>query len=334
MALDHLHSSQAVALGTGPRASRKLDYIRRSGEYSYKPDASNTVTWEGNVPSQFDGIDDFLLHAEFHERKNGTIYREVEFALPIELDPEQRIALAQDIVNQFTDREVDNGGPKILTPYAAAIHNLEGDNPHVHLVRAERHIMPGVSYSPKDKAGFFKRQNKKNPEKGGLFKLENTNKFRKDVLGWERQTFESITNSHLEAMGLDVRIDMRSYKERGLDRVAQVHESPKARAVFKRTGKKSEKMKFNDLVRERNQLMSEYEDFRFSSKMMLEEDSYALDPLQQSLENVRANFKYLYDSAPEGLRKELDAKYREDFKSYEDGVSEGIRQRHDDDFEI
>lgn len=333
MALDHLQSSQAVALGTGPRASKKLNYIRRSGEYSYKSDAKNTVSWEGNIPSQFDGIDDFLLHAEFHERKNGTIYREVEFALPNELDRQQRIELAEDIVRQFTDRQLDGGGAKILTPYCAGIHNIDGHNPHVHLVRAERHVQIGVNYEHPDKARFFKRQNKKSPEKGGLFKLENTDRFRKSVLAWERQTFESITNSHLEAAGLDVRIDMRSYKDRGIDKIPQIHEGAAARAIEKRTGQKSRRGKFNELVKERNEHMSDYESFRMCSKMELEQEAYCTDALEQAMENVRTHFDYVYDSAPEYLKKELQAKYRKDFGTYEEAVKEDIR-RDRGDFEI
>lgn len=307
MALEHLESSQAVALGTGPRASKKLNYIRRSGEYSYKDDAPDTVSWEGNIPSQFDGIDDFLLHAEFHERKNGTIYREVEFALPIELNREQRIQLAKDIVNRFTDRCLDDNKTQILTPYAAAIHNLEGDNPHVHLVRAERHVQLQVNYQYPDKAGFFKRQNKKAPEKGGLFKLENTAKFRKEALLWERQHFELITNSHFEAAGLDVRIDMRSYKDRGLDKIPQIHEGAAARAIEKRTGRKSKRGEFNQLVRERNEAVSRYQEFKLNADAWIENEGL------EALESIRRHFDAFVDSAPNSMKKELQSDFKADY---------------------
>jgi hypothetical protein len=222
MALDHLQSSKAVALGDGPRASKKLDYIRRTGDYARKQDAKNVIAWEGNIPSQFSCIDEFLTCAEWHERKNGTIYREVEFALPEELTPSEQVRLAQDIVSQFTERDLD-GVTFLITPYAAAIHNRGGKNPHVHLVRAERHMIRGADYSDKDQAAFFKRQNTKTHEKGGLFKLENTSGFRRTVLAWERQTFENISNDHLEQAGRSERVDMRSYAARGLDIVPQKH---------------------------------------------------------------------------------------------------------------
>lgn len=307
MPVPHLHSSQAVAVGEGPRASKKLDYIRREGEYSYKPDSGNIVFWEGNIPDQFNDIDDFLLHAEFHERKNGTIYREIEFALPRELDPQQRIELANEIVQRFTDRQVDNGGPKILTPFAAAIHNLEGGNPHVHLIRAERHITPEAHHSPKDKAGFFKRRNKKSPEKGGLIKLENTSKFRKEALKWERQEFEFITNNHLRAIGHDGDLDMRSYKDQGKNLIPQIHESPKERAVHKRTGKKSERMKFNDLVRERNELLRDYEAFKENANVWIDHDG------PEAIDSIRRHFDIFLDSAPDEMKKELQSDFKANY---------------------
>ncbi len=294
MPLPHLHSSPAVALGSGPRASKKLNYIRRTGEYSGKPDAKNVVEWSGNVPGQFADIDEFLLCAEHHERKEGTVYREIEFALPEELDLQQQIDLARDIVRQFTERDLD--GVTLITPYTAAIHNHGGKNPHVHLVRAERHMISGADYSAKDQAGFFKRQNKKSPEKGGLFKLENTRKFRKEVLAWERQTFEEMTNSHLEFAGRDERVDMRSYADQGLNIIPQIHEGPTSRAVFKRTGKKSRAMEYNEIVREYKDLVLEHKKALQDVESSAEDIS---DKLKNAQRDILGDFEKLKEIMPD-----------------------------------
>jgi len=296
MALDHLQSSKAVALGTGPRASKKLDYIRRTGDYARKLDAQNVVAWEGNIPPQFSGIDEFLTGAEYHERKNGTVYREVEFALPEELDPSEQVALAEDIVSQFTERNLE--GVILITPYAAAVHNCGGKNPHVHLVRAERHMISGADYSAKDQAGFFKRQNKKAPEKGGLFKLENTSAFRRSVLAWERQTFETISNDHLERAGRSERVDMRSYADRGLDLAPQRHEGPKARAVFKKTGKKSQTMEYNDIVAQRNQAVIEHQ--------RALQQQQPTDTLKTAYDAITADFERLKGVMSDAQKKALE----------------------------
>ena len=54
--------------------------------------------------------------ADDHERSNGRLYREVQFALPNELSPEARRDLARSFAEQLTD--VQEG----KLPYTLAFH--------------------------------------------------------------------------------------------------------------------------------------------------------------------------------------------------------------------
>ena len=144
--------------------------------------------------------------------KNGSTYREYEIALPREMNQEQRLELVQD----FIQLEI---GSKY--PYQFAIHNpkaMDGnDQPHVHLMFNER-LQDGIERDPEQ---YFKRYNGKNPERGGAKKDNNTGKSyqeRKSDIKELRQRWADLCNDHLEKHQIDSRIDMRSYKEQGIER--------------------------------------------------------------------------------------------------------------------
>jgi len=156
----------------------------------------------------------FWQAADLYERKNGSTYREFEIALPRELSPEQRIELIQD----FIDQEI---GTKY--PYQLAIHNpkaMDGlEQPHAHLMFNER-LQDEIERDPTQ---YFKRYNSKAPEKGGA-KKDNTGKdyqTRQDEIKDLRQRWEDLSNQHLERAGLDTRIDMRSYKDQGIEKAPE-----------------------------------------------------------------------------------------------------------------
>ena len=90
------------------------------------------------------------------------------------------------------------------------------EQPHAHLMFNER-LQDGIERDPQQ---YFKRYNSKAPEKGGA-KKDNTGKdyqTRKDEIRDLRQRWEVMSNQHLERAGLDTRIDMRSYKDQGIDK--------------------------------------------------------------------------------------------------------------------
>ncbi len=70
--------------------------------------------------------------------------------------------------------------------------------------------------------------------------------------GW-RESWARTTNAHLERAGFDARIDHRSYKEQGIERIPTVHLGKDATAL-ERAGVLTEKGNLNRTVRACNEL--------------------------------------------------------------------------------
>ena len=131
--------------------------------------------------------------ADEHERVNGRLYREVQFAFPKELSEGERQELASGFAKRLTEGE--------RLPYTLAIHRGDGENPHAHLMFSER-ANDGTRRSAEQ---WFRRHNRSDPEKGGARKsrvavpqtwLEQTRK------AWAREA-----NEALEREGYGERID-------------------------------------------------------------------------------------------------------------------------------
>ena len=201
MAVYHLKVSIGSRAG-GQSAGAKADYIEREG--NYEKDREELEHKEhGNMPEWAkDDPHSYWEAADEHERANGRLYREIQFALPKELNEEQRRELASSFAASVTEGE--------RLPYTLAIHRggPNGENPHAHLMFSER-PNDGIE---RGKEQWFKRYNAKAPEKGGTQKsraampqawLEDTRK------AWAREA-----NAALERAGRGERIDHRSLAER------------------------------------------------------------------------------------------------------------------------
>ena len=201
MAVYHLKVSVGSRAG-GQSAGAKADYIEREG--NYEKDREELEHKEhGNMPEWAkDDPHSYWEAADEHERANGRLYREIQFALPKELNEEQRRELASSFAAGVTEGE--------RLPYTLAIHRggPNGENPHAHLMFSER-PNDGIE---RGKEQWFKRYNAKAPEKGGTQKsraampqawLEDTRK------AWAREA-----NAALERAGRGERIDHRSLAER------------------------------------------------------------------------------------------------------------------------
>ena len=127
MAVYHLKVSVGSRAG-GQSAGAKADYIEREG--SYEKDREELEHKEhGNMPEwSKDDPHSYWEAADEHERANGRLYREVQFALPKELNEEQRRELASGFAASVTEGE--------RLPYTLAIHRggPNGENPHAHLM--------------------------------------------------------------------------------------------------------------------------------------------------------------------------------------------------------
>ena len=199
----------------GQSAKAKVDYISRQEKYENHSD--RCIHFESNIPTGFDSTQQFWNAADKHERANARLFQEFKLSLPIE--QKKNIPAQIETVKEFIEKTIPN------QPYSFAIHEGKGTNPHAHLVFSER-VMDGVEREPEI---FFKRANKKVPERGGAAK--NRSLKSKDFLIDARESWATCVNKSLQkhtstfqkVFGNIPQVDHRSRKERGLEPSAPAH---------------------------------------------------------------------------------------------------------------
>lgn len=200
-----------VNVGAKGKALPHFSYVCGIGKYAEKF-VEIVHTCSANLPSWAKDPSDFWSASDEHERKNGSVYREHLLSLPRELTREQNIF----VVNEWIKKQLDG------YTYSYAYHEKKArdgnDQPHVHLMFSERKN-DGIE---RDREQFFKRYNAKNPEKGGVKKL-NTGKKpseRQQELIELRERWGEHLKEHLINFGYEKSaelVDMRNYIERGAE---------------------------------------------------------------------------------------------------------------------
>ena len=211
----------SVKIGAKGSGGSHSEYLTRESRYS-KEKSSRYEDFDssghGNMPSWAErNPKDFWNAADQYERANGSVYREIVVALPRELDPEQR----RELVADFIAQEIGEGHA-----YQWAIHNPKGaldggEQPHAHIMYNER-IQDGIERDP---AHYFKRANKKDPEKGGCVKASGGKSPAelKAELAITRERWANVQNKHLEKYGHVDRVTHLSLKGQGIKRQPERH---------------------------------------------------------------------------------------------------------------
>jgi hypothetical protein len=226
MAIYHLK----VAIGSkadGKSSGEKCAYITRTEAYKNKADEL-AYTASGNMPkwpktNPQNDPSHYWKAADIYERDNGRLYREVEFALPRELNLEEQKALCHAYAEKLGTLDK---GEKL--PFTFAIHaDPLNHNPHCHLMISER-INDGI---PRNASTWFKRANTATPAKGGALKSQELKG--NQWLVPTRELLAVMTNEALQkaamARGDETfdpktdRIDHRTLVAQGIDRVPTQH---------------------------------------------------------------------------------------------------------------
>ncbi|EBL6795999.1 hypothetical protein B8W23_24050 [Salmonella enterica] len=178
------HSSVAAA---AYRHGEKMtdEHTGEIHDYSKKKGVSDSVVL---IP---DGADKRFLKPEYlfnhiektEKRKDAQLALEVNISLPTEMTDEQKKALAIDFCNE---NFVKKGMIADI-----AFHKLDSENPHFHVMLTTRKLTP-------DGSGFGQKVREWNS---------------KDQLQEWRKSWADTANEHLQAAGIDARIDHRSLKD-------------------------------------------------------------------------------------------------------------------------
>lgn len=190
-------ATAAIAYRSGEKVADERtglvhDYTRRRGiEHTEIFLPENSPTWASDRTALWNAAE----HAE--KRKNSTVAREFEVAIPEELNKAQRL----ELVGEFARDLVQRHGMAV----DVALHEpgKEGDkrNHHAHILCTTRRLTP---------EGFKDKTRELDDRKTG------------EVEHW-RARWAEIANHHLERAGVDARIDHRSLEAQGSELVAKVH---------------------------------------------------------------------------------------------------------------
>lgn len=218
----------SVKVGKVGKGAAHAAYITREGVYESLRDREACEklihSEHGNLPKwAADRPETFWEEADIRERKNGSVYREFEIALPRELSREQQIKLVRDFVS--TELGLHHAYSWGLHEPRAAIDG--GKQAHAHIMFSER-TRDEIERDPDQ---YFKRANPAHPERGGCLK---SNRFgggkrsseRKAAIKELRASWAEIQNRHLELAGHSARVDHRSLKDQGIDREPEKHFGP------------------------------------------------------------------------------------------------------------
>ena len=220
-------ATAAIAYRAG--AKIKCEHEGRTHDYTKKNDVLHSeIFLPANAPSWATDRQQLWNEVEKAEkRKNSTIAREFEVALPNELNEQQRIALVQDFAKQIVARHgcaVD-----------AHLHDDKGlykskENHHAHIMLTTRRLEP---------EGFTKKTRELDEKKSG------------EVVYW-REQWAKTANEHLREYGIE--IDHRSLKDQGLEREPTIKLGVAASAL-ERKGTKTDRGDINREVAKYNKVI-------------------------------------------------------------------------------
>lgn len=204
------------------------DYTRKQGvEYKVILAPENAPEWATDRKKLWNEVENT------EKRKDAQTAREINVALPKELDREKQIELIKGYVQ---DQFVDKGMIADI-----AIHDIKEGNPHAHVMLTTRSV---------DQEGFGKKNRDWN---------------RKEELEKWRGKWADHSNRSLEKANVKERIDHRSLKDQGIDRIPEIHVGAKANAMEKK-GLQSERADLNREIKEFNERkvveLSKYKELR------------------------------------------------------------------------
>ena len=263
MAIYHL-SIKIISRGKGKSAVAASAY--RSGEkikneydgivhdFTRKGGIAHTeILLPQNAPQEFSDRGTLWNSVEKIEKsKNSQLAREIEIALPKELNREKQIELVREYVKE--------NFVKVGMCADIALHDKNDGNPHCHILLTMRPLNEDTTWGAKSKKEYILDEN------GEKVKLKNGNyKTRKiNTVDWNeqdkaeewRKTWADITNKYLEENSIQEKVDHRSYQRQGIEQIPTIHLGVSASQMEKK-GIATDRGNINREIRKQNRLLQE-----------------------------------------------------------------------------
>lgn len=263
MAIYHL-SIKIISRGKGKSAVAAASY--RSGEkmkneydgivhdFTRKGGIAHTeILLPQNAPQEFSYRGTLWNSVEKIEKsKNSQLAREIEIALPKELNREKQIELVREYVKE--------NFVKVGMCADIALHDKNDGNPHAHILLTMRPLNEDKTWGAKSKKEYILDEN------GEKVKLKNGNyKTRKiNTVDWNeqnkaeewRKTWADITNKYLEENNIQEKVDHRSYQRQGIEEIPTIHLGVSASQMEKK-GIATDRGNINREIRHQNKILRE-----------------------------------------------------------------------------
>ncbi len=189
---------------------------------------------------------------KIEKAKNSQLAREVEIALPVEMDRERQIRLVREYVK---DNFVSAGMCADI-----AIHDKGDGNPHAHVMLTMRPLTESGEWGAKSKKEYvLDKDGQRVKLKSGAYKSRKISAVDWNDQGkaevW-RKAWADVANRYLAKQNCPERIDHRSYERQGNDKIPTVHMGVAATQMEKR-GIATDRGEQNKEIRKQNHLLIE-----------------------------------------------------------------------------
>lgn len=263
MAIYHL-SIKIISRGKGKSAVAASAY--RSGEkikneydgivhdFTRKGGIAHTeILLPQNAPQEFANRSVLWNSVEKIEKsKNSQLAREIEIALPKELNREKQIELVRNYVKE---NFVDVGMCADI-----AIHDKNDGNPHAHILLTMRPLNEDKTWGAKSKKEYILDENgEKVKLKNGNYKtrkISTTDWNEQDKAEQWRKAWADITNKYLEENSIHEKVDHRSYQRQGIEQIPTIHMGVSASQMEKK-GIATDRGNINREIKHQNMILRE-----------------------------------------------------------------------------
>ena len=263
MAIYHL-SIKIISRGKGKSAVAASAY--RSGEkikneydgiihdFTRKGGIAYTeILLPQNAPQEFSDRGTLWNSVEKIEKsQNSQLAREIEIALPKELDREKQIELVREYVKE---NFVNVGMCADI-----ALHDKNDRNPHAHILLTMRPFNEDTTWGAKSKKEYILDEN------GEKVKLQNGNYKTKKIntVDWNeqekaeewRKAWADITNKYLEENNIQEKVDHRSFQRQGIKQIPTIHLGVSASQMEKK-GIATDRGNVNREIKNQNMILRE-----------------------------------------------------------------------------
>ncbi|WP_317316780.1 MobQ family relaxase [Peptostreptococcus russellii] len=242
----------ASAYRSGEKIKNEYDGIVH--DFTRKGGITHTeILLPQNAPQEFSNRSILWNSVEKIEKsKNSQLAREIEIALPKELNREKQIELVREYVKE--------NFVKVGMCADIALHDKNDGNPHCHILLTMRPLNDDTTWGAKSKKEYILDEN------GEKVKLKNGNyKTRKiNATDWNeqdkaeewRKAWADITNKYLEENSIQEQIDHRSYQRQGIEQIPTIHLGVSATQMEKK-GITTDRGNINREIKHQNKILKE-----------------------------------------------------------------------------